>query len=202
MAFAEIALGQIKALRQPAAPRIYEIWYTYATGYNPSLNQKVNETLSRNGTLTDADIDYIYATYHFADALHRRDRPRQLASHRRDRPGHGHDRRRGRQRHELRRESLADVTTKLGRATDRDAVRGIVESLVQTTTDMERDNQALEARLKSSKQEITQLQQNLETVRNESLTDPAHHARQPQVFRRGARAPPSPRRAPRASRCR
>ena len=57
MAFAEIALGQIKALRQPATPRNYEIWYTYATGYNPSLNQKINETLARNGTLSEADID-------------------------------------------------------------------------------------------------------------------------------------------------
>ena len=45
MAFAEIALGQIKALRQPATPRNYEIWYAYATGYHPSLNQKINETL-------------------------------------------------------------------------------------------------------------------------------------------------------------
>ena len=46
LAFAEIALGQIKALRQPAIPRNYEIWYTYATGYNPSLNQTINESLA------------------------------------------------------------------------------------------------------------------------------------------------------------
>jgi len=32
MAFAEIAFGQIKALHQPATPRNYEVWYTYATG--------------------------------------------------------------------------------------------------------------------------------------------------------------------------
>src|SRR6266850_8065983 len=63
LAFAEIALGQIKALRQPAYPRNYEVWYSYATGYNPSLNQTINETLSRNGTLTGADIDQIYETY-------------------------------------------------------------------------------------------------------------------------------------------
>ena len=54
MAFAEIALGQIRALRQPASPRHFEIWYTYATGYNPSLNQMINETLSRNGTLRES----------------------------------------------------------------------------------------------------------------------------------------------------
>jgi len=73
LAFAEIALGQIKALRQPAAPRIYEVWYNYATGYNPSLNQKVNEALSNRGTLTDADIEYIYSNYisptHVADEV-------------------------------------------------------------------------------------------------------------------------------------
>src|SRR5499426_869045 len=63
LAFAEIALGQIKALRQPAYPRNYEVWYAYATGYNPSLNQTLNETLARNGTLTTADIDQIYDTY-------------------------------------------------------------------------------------------------------------------------------------------
>ena len=54
MAFAEIALGQIKALRQPASPRNYEIWYTYATGYNPSLNQIINEVLAAKGTLADS----------------------------------------------------------------------------------------------------------------------------------------------------
>jgi diguanylate cyclase len=28
LAFAEIALGQIKALRQPSTPRNYEVWYS------------------------------------------------------------------------------------------------------------------------------------------------------------------------------
>src|SRR5215472_9351442 len=62
MAFAEIAFGQIKALRQPASPRHFEIWYTYATGYNPSLNQMINEIVARNGTLTEADVDLVYET--------------------------------------------------------------------------------------------------------------------------------------------
>jgi diguanylate cyclase len=37
LAFAEVALGQIKSLRQTAVPRNYEIWYVYATGYNALL---------------------------------------------------------------------------------------------------------------------------------------------------------------------
>ena len=53
MAFAEVALGQIKSLRQTAVPRNYEIWYVYATGYNSPLNKIINETLARNGRLTE-----------------------------------------------------------------------------------------------------------------------------------------------------
>jgi diguanylate cyclase len=47
-----------------------------------------------------------------------------------------------------------------------------VESLVETAKEMAQTNEALEARLSASKQEINQLQENLETVRNESLMDP------------------------------
>src|ERR1700753_957441 len=63
MAFAEVALGQIKSLRQTAVPRNYEIWYVYATGYNPSLNKIINETLARHGKLTESDLEQIYETY-------------------------------------------------------------------------------------------------------------------------------------------
>ena len=63
LAFAEVALGQIKSLRQTAVPRNYEIWYVYATGYNASLNKIINETLARNGRLSESDLEQIYETY-------------------------------------------------------------------------------------------------------------------------------------------
>ena len=63
MAFAEVALGQIKSLRHTANPRNYEIWYVYATGYNPQLNKIINETLARNGKLTEPELDQLYETY-------------------------------------------------------------------------------------------------------------------------------------------
>jgi hypothetical protein len=50
--YAETAMGQITALRQPATPRNYEIWYTYATNHNPELNQTINDTLVREGQLS------------------------------------------------------------------------------------------------------------------------------------------------------
>ena len=50
MAFAEIALGQIKSMRQLAVPRNFEVWYVYATGQNASLNKVISETLARWAT--------------------------------------------------------------------------------------------------------------------------------------------------------
>jgi diguanylate cyclase len=171
MAFADIALGQIRALRQPASPRHFEIWYTYATGYNPSLNQMINETLARNGTLTEADIDQIYDTYISANRFT-------------DRIDHVGTQVMGEIEQVMAMigaaagtassytENLATVTQKLGGAADDASVRAIVESLVQATKEVQQNNRALEERLSASKKEINQLQENLEVVRNESLTDP------------------------------
>ena len=171
LAFAEIALGQIKALRQPAYPRNYEIWYTYATGYNPSLNQTINETISRNGTLTATDIDQIYDTYLSPARLTDRfDNVGGQIVDEIDQVMSMIDAAVGSATHYT--ESLAHATQSLGTAKDRDGLRSIVETLVRATRDMEGNNSRLEQSLKASKQEINQLQVNLEAVRNESLTDP------------------------------
>ena len=63
LAFAEIALQQIRALRLPASPRNFEIWYQYATGYSPDLNRSINDTLAQKGALDESDIERIYDTH-------------------------------------------------------------------------------------------------------------------------------------------
>jgi diguanylate cyclase len=173
LAFAEIALSQIKALRQAAIPRNYEVWYAYATGYNPALNQTINETLQKNGNLTNADLEGVYATYlspaRLTDKLDKvgnrvMDEINQVMAMVDSAVGSA----------STYHESLATMSNKLGDAKDRDGIRAIVESLVQTANEMQNNNNNnnLEARLNASRQEISQLQQNLDVVRNESLTDP------------------------------
>src|SRR5262245_11736864 len=171
LAFAEIALGQIKALRQPAIPRNYEIWYTYATGYNPSLNQTINEALARQGgTLSPQDLEGIYDTYlspqRYTDRIDTvgakvMDEIEQVMAMIGVAVGSTSSYT----------ESLADMSHRLSSA-DRDGLRSIVETLVRSTREMQQANSSLEERLHASKQEINQLQESLETVRNESLTDP------------------------------
>jgi diguanylate cyclase len=171
MAFAEIALGQIKSLRQTAIPRNYEIWYVYATGYNSPLNKVINETLARNGKLTEADLEQIYETYLSqikitdridkvgARVIGEIDGVMKLIN---DAVGTsaGYD------------DSLSAATQKLAAAEDRDQVKAIVESLVKSNREMRDTNKALQSRLTLSKTEISNLQQSLEAIRAESLTDP------------------------------
>ena len=171
MAFAEIALGQIRSLRQTAVPRNYEIWYVYATGYNPPLNKIINETLARNGRLTEADLEQIYETY--LSQIKTTDRIDKVGarvigeiddvmnlitealamSARYD-------------------DSLSGASRKLEVAQSRDQVKTVVESLMKSTREMRDTNKALDDRLTLSKSEISNLQQSLEAIRAESLTDP------------------------------
>ncbi len=171
MAFAEIALGQIRSLRQTAVPRNYEIWYVYATGYNPPLNKIINETLARNGKLTEADLEQIYETY--LSQIKTTDRIDKVGarvigeiddvmnlitealamSARYD-------------------DSLSGASRKLEVAQSRDQVKTVVESLMKSTREMRDTNKALDDRLTLSKSEISNLQQSLEAIRAESLTDP------------------------------
>jgi diguanylate cyclase len=51
-------------------------------------------------------------------------------------------------------------------------LRAVIERLIAGAKEMETSNRKLEARLSASREEIEQLQQNLEIVRTESLTDP------------------------------
>jgi diguanylate cyclase len=171
MAFAELALGQIRSLRQTAIPRNYEIWYVYATGYNSELNKVINETLARNGKLTEADLDQIYETYlsHIKttdriDKVGARvigeidDVMRLIADALGMSAGYN--------------ATLTCASEQLSAAADREQVMKVVDTLVKTTHEMRDTTRALEERLTLSKTEISNLQQSLEAIRQESLTDP------------------------------
>jgi diguanylate cyclase len=171
MAFAELALGQIRSLRQSAVPRNYEIWYVYATGYNSPLNKIINETLARNGHLTEADLEQIYETYlshlkttdridkvgarvigEIDDVMRLIDDALEMST--------SYD------------ASLSGASEKLTSAQSHEEIRSVVDTLTKSTHEMRDTNKALEERLALSRTEISNLQQSLEAIRAESLTDP------------------------------
>jgi diguanylate cyclase len=67
---------------------------------------------------------------------------------------------------------LSSAAQKLSGAETRDQVKAIAESLMISTREMRDTNKALQDRLSLSKSEISNLQQSLEAIRAESLTDP------------------------------
>ena len=171
MAFAEVALSQIKTLRHSANPRNYEIWYVYATGYNAQLNEIINGTLSRNGRLSQSDLDQLYESY--LAHLKSSDRIDKVGSRVvgeiddlmtmiTDALGRtaSYD------------ASLAGADRMLASADSREQLVDIIEALAHSTKEMRETNRVLEERLSLSKDEISGLQHSLEAIRAESLTDP------------------------------
>src|SRR5271155_3990000 len=146
MAFAEVALGQIKSLRQTAVPRNFEIWHAYATGYNSPLNKIINETLARNGKLSEADLEQIYETYlsqikttDRIDKVGARvigeidDVMKLLTDALSMSTSYG--------------ASLDGATEKLPTAKNSQQVKAVVEPLMKSTREMRETNKALEERL-------------------------------------------------------
>jgi diguanylate cyclase len=171
LALAEIALGQIRALSQAASPRNFEIWYNYATGYNPALNRAINQTLEQKGTLGEAELEQIYDTHIVTNRLGEQidtvgsrvlDEIKQVLGMIDAAAGSATSYS----------ASLADASAKLAGTDDRETLRAVIERLIDGAKAMEINNKKLEASLSASKQEIEQLQQNLAAVRTESLTDP------------------------------
>jgi diguanylate cyclase len=171
MAFAEIALGQIKSLRQTAIPRNYEIWYIYATGYNATLNKVINETLARNGRLTEADLEQIYDTYlSQTKTTDRIDKVgARVVAEISGVMGLLDDALNVSASYDT---SLSGANQQLSIATSTDQIKAVVESLIESTHEMQKTNRALEERLAISRTEIGELQHSLEAMRVESLTDP------------------------------
>ncbi len=171
MAFAEVALGQIRSLKQAAIPRNYEIWYVYATGYNAPLNKIINETLARNGKLTEADLEQIYDTYlSHIKTTDRIDKVGARVIGEIDDVVDVLSEALGMTRSYD--ASLSDAAKELLLAKKADQIKSIIESLLHSTSEMRETNKTLEDRLILAKNEISNLQQSLEAIRAESLTDP------------------------------
>jgi diguanylate cyclase len=171
MAFAEVALGQIRSLKQTAIPRNYEIWYVYATGYNAPLNKIINETLARNGKLTEADLEQIYDTY--LSHIKTTDRIDKVGARVigeiDDVVGVLSEALGMTSSYDA---SLSGAAKELSLAKKADQLQSIIESLLHSTSEMRESNKTLEDRLILAKSEISNLQQSLEAIRAESLTDP------------------------------
>jgi diguanylate cyclase len=170
--FGEQAIGRIKEHRTSAYPRVYELWYTFATGHNAALNRALTAVLGKANGISDHEIEEIYDNY--LSPLRFSDRVDQVGSRLMGEidqvmamveAAMGQTAVYG--------EELRGAVRKLSVPSEtREQIRAVVEGLIRLAQEMEVSNKILEARLKDSRTEIRTLQEDLIAVRTESLTDP------------------------------
>jgi diguanylate cyclase len=171
IALAEQALSQIKALHLSADPQSFEIWYAYVAGTRPNLNAHINDILAQRPTLSPADVDQIH--YQFFSQARVAERVETVGAKIKDEVDQivamieGAIGANAQYQHEL-----EDSTRKLALPIDRDTLRVIVESLVFSTKEVEQENSTLSASLGLSRKQIADLQEDLVSIRAESLSDP------------------------------
>jgi diguanylate cyclase len=167
---AEAALDEIAARGQAGDPRSFALWYNFTAAESGLLTAAVNKKLARTGKLTPQEVDELY-TAHISpagtsDKVDRlgaqvADEIEQVVAMIAAAEGSASDYS----------ANLANVSHRLGTTSDRAGVRAIVEGLVLATKDMEGANAKLQHQLQAMLEEIAQLRREIETIRDESLTD-------------------------------
>lgn len=168
--YGETALGHLRKNEIPAFPRHYELWYTYAAGFNHALNRAVNEILRATGRITPLQVSELYDKFVSPSRLG--ERIEEVGGQMSEEIGallgtidasltsannYG--------------KSLDGASQALSSSLDAEKVRAIINLLMDATRESAATNQRLETRLAESRQEVVKLQQSLEAIRFESLMD-------------------------------
>jgi diguanylate cyclase len=171
MQVADRAMERIRALKLPASPRTYEIWHAYATGHYPTLNHVIDDLLARRGVVSGPTLDRLGARYVSPGSLS--DRVDTVGSRVANEIG----------------QVIAAIDTTLGSASacthdfasindtliaakDRNALLEAVERMARAAGHLQEDRRRLENQLNASRAEMSELRQELKTIRTASLHDP------------------------------
>ncbi|GAB4511721.1 MAG: GGDEF domain-containing protein [Roseibium sp.] len=168
--YGDSAMMYIKKNTLPAFPRSYELWYTYAAGYNQGLNRAVNESIKANGRISTDEMLTLYGRYLSPTRLG--DRLDEVGSKVSKEVEELVD------TLKLSADAASDYGSALEQAgekiksvTDPTKLQIYVTHLVKSTQNAVSSNRKLESQLLESKKQIENLQSSLEAIRYESLTD-------------------------------
>ncbi len=166
----ESALTYLKTHRTPAYPRNYELWYTYAAGFNRELNKAINDSLKKGGGIDAALTDRLYDE--FLSPIRLGDRVGEVSNRVSGElsdiielleSSGGSVRDYG--------ETLRSAIAGLNKVDSTGKATEIVMRVIDATAEMQSRNSDLETRLNESHTQIREIQESLETIRYESLTD-------------------------------
>jgi diguanylate cyclase len=170
LAFAEIALNQIKAFGLPADPASYALWYAYAAATQPTLNKKIDDLIAAQRVLSVTELDRLHDQYLSPTGMaERADKfstvlldqieliidlvEAALASS------------------SSLQMQFASAGQELRRTVDRATIKAVIETLVTSIQGMEERASSFQKQLQSSQDVIEALKDDLEQACRDSNTD-------------------------------
>ncbi|KKB10309.1 hypothetical protein VE26_06105 [Devosia chinhatensis] len=170
MGYANAAFDLLKRSAIPPYPQFYELLYTYATGVNPSLNNRINAVF-RSGVSPSTDLaEALYNEFLRSDLNERMSSVSERMHARIESVHDAIDA--AMTTANAYSGSLQSATGDLERDLGGDAMRELASRLLFETRRMQDTNRELERKLEASRDDISALQRDLDDVRRESMLDP------------------------------
>jgi len=167
--YANKAMGLLKQGGIPAYPQFYELFFTYSTGVNPGLNERIN-TILGDGVPKIEVVESLYNEFLKSDAMD--ERVSAVSDLMSKSIGSVHD-----AIHNVS-ESAASYTGALEVAgdalagnMDHKAVSELTKHLLAKTKTMQGANKLLETQLEAAQEDVMLLKRDLQEVQRQSMTD-------------------------------
>jgi len=171
LGYANSAMSLLKRGRVPPYPQFYELFYTYATGVNSDLNQRINALFAESAGGPSADMaEKLYNQFlrasnlderitEVSEQIHRNIDSVYDAIHQASDSAVSYT------------GSLAEATDTFDHESDPVVLKALAQKLMVETRKMQTTNKTLEKRLEASREDIEALQRDLEEVQRESMMD-------------------------------
>ena len=170
LGYANAALDLLKRSGIPPYPQFYELLYTYATGVNPSLNNRIN-TVFRSGTIPTSELaEVLYNEFLKSDVNDRMSSVSERMHARIEAVHEAIDS--AMTTANAYSGSLQSASGDLEREVTPETMRSLATRLLSETRRMQDTNRQLEAKLEASREDIAALQRDLDDMRRESMLDP------------------------------
>jgi diguanylate cyclase len=170
LGYANSAFDLLKRSGIPPYPQFYELLYTYATGVNPTLNNRIN-AIFRNGDSPSTNLaETLYNEFLKSDVNDRMSSVSERMHARIEAVYEAIDA--AMTTANAYSGSLQSASGDLEREISIPAMKELADRLLSETRRMQETNRALEQKLEASRDDIASLQRDLDDVKRESLLDP------------------------------
>lgn len=165
-----LTIPQLTRHGVPATPQNYATWYSYVSGENPDLTAEVDRLIAAGTAFSSAVNAQLYRQFvaeHDLENIEKvRDGLEQMLVEVGDSlGGAGNEAAAFSGR-------LGEAVQDVGSAKDAQSLRGLLETLLSETRQMQATARSMQANFESKTQEIEELQEELKRERHRAITDP------------------------------